>query len=280
VTDIGTTPASRRIEWSGERMASLVRTIEGEIIPRLMLAHRFAPERSLFPETQGRSPGVEDVAELSRLVLAHEADVAASFVAAMRAQGMPLETIFLELLTPTARRLGELWEADLCDFTQVTVGLWRLQQVLRELGPAFEHEGQALGERREHGRRVLLVAAGSEQHVLGLAMVEEFLRRAGWEVCQWPCAPSDELDDLVRGEWFDLIGFSLSCESRLDVLKAAIGSLRRASCNPTVRVMVGGRVFAEHPELAAAVGADATAADARAATVQAQTLLEAVSKRC
>ena len=53
---------------------------------------------------------------------------------------MPLELLFLRLLAPAARRLGELWEGDLCTFTDVTIGLSHLQQVLRELSPVFEEE--------------------------------------------------------------------------------------------------------------------------------------------
>ena len=43
--------------------------------------------------------------------------------------------------------------------------------------------------------------------------------------------------------------------------------------------MVGGRVFAEKPELAGLVGADATATDGRQAALQAETLLALLATR-
>jgi methanogenic corrinoid protein MtbC1 len=43
--------------------------------------------------------------------------------------------------------------------------------------------------------------------------------------------------------------------------------------------MVGGKVFLEHPELAALVGADATAYDARQACAQAESLLALLTAR-
>lgn len=47
-----------------------------------------------------------------------------------------------------------------------------------------------------------------------------------------------------------------------------------------ITVMVGGRVFVEHPESVAAVGADATAANARQAVLQAEDLLDMVARLC
>ncbi|NJK90043.1 MAG: cobalamin B12-binding domain-containing protein [Myxococcales bacterium] len=91
--------------------------------------------------------------------------------------------IFLDLLAPVARLLGDLWLIDLCTFTDVTIGLSRLQQLVRELAPAFE-DGHDL---RGFGHRALLAPAPGEQHTFGMHLVEEFLRRAGWDV---GCVPS------------------------------------------------------------------------------------------
>jgi methanogenic corrinoid protein MtbC1 len=63
-------------------------------------------------------------------------------------------------------------------------------------------------------------------------------------------------------------------------LSSLIGALRAASLNPSIGVMVGGQLFAAHPERAGAVGADATAADASQAVVQAEELVALRKKRC
>ena len=70
-----------------------------------------------------------------------------------------------------------------------------------------------------------------------------------------------------------MVGFSLACDSRLDALAAMIHEIRRASRNPALGVLVGGRVFAEQPELAVLVGADATATDGQQAVLKAEALL-------
>jgi hypothetical protein len=55
--------------------------------------------------------------------------------------------------------------------------------------------------------------------------------------------------------------------------------MRRASRNPALGVLVGGRVFVERPELVALVGADATASDARQAALQAESLRRLMAGR-
>ena len=259
---------------SNERMASLARTIEAEIIPRLMLAHRALPQAEAPAEPQ-ESGGMPEVAEFTGLILAHEIAEASAFIEGLRGRGVALDTIYLELLAPTARRLGEMWESDLSDFTEVTVGMWRLQQVLRELSGAFRGECDPW----VRGRRALLVPMPGEQHTLGLFMVGEFFQRAGWDVWSEPPASRGALLEIVRAEWFDLVGLSAGCEARLDVLSSAIVAIRRASRNRAIGILVGGPVFVQHPEYVAHVGADAMAADARAAVTAAENVVALHERR-
>jgi MerR family transcriptional regulator, light-induced transcriptional regulator len=257
------------------RLARLARTIEAEVVPRLVLARRAMPSDASRRARDGWAPGAEDIAEFAGLVLAREGVAASSYVEAARAQGASVETLYLDLLAPAARRLRELWTADLCDFAEVTVGLCRLHQVLRELSPAFQNEPG----RQADGRRALLVPMPGEQHSFGLSMVAEFFRRAGWDVWSEPPTSRGELVRVVRDQWFAVIGFSVSCETRLEALASGIHAVRRVSKNPAIGVMVGGPVFVEHPELAALVGADATATDGRHATYQAEGLLALLARR-
>jgi methanogenic corrinoid protein MtbC1 len=260
-------------EGSEQRFERLVRTIDAEIIPRLVLARRAAPLAQVADDgtvaVAPVVPTIEEVHAFARLVIANDVGAASAEVARMRARGVSLESIFLDLLSPAARRLGEMWLDDTCDFTEVTIGLWRLHQVVRELSPAFGNEVDYEG----HGRRALLVAVPGEQHTFGLCMVAEFFRRSGWDVSSGPIATTDELLALLRSDWFAVVGLSVSCETRLEGLAATIHAMRRASRNGSIGIMVGGQIFVEHPELVALVGADATAVDGRQATLQAESLV-------
>lgn len=255
------------------QLAGLANAIEAQIVPRLVLAHR-APAPVPADAASWRA-SAEQIADFAQVVLDKDADRAFSHIEILRSQGVPLEALFLELLAPTARYLGELWSEDICDFTAVTVGLWRLQQIVRTLSPTFEREGIE----RDQGRRALLLPVPGEQHSFGLGMVIEFFRRAGWDV--WAGTPSglDELVQIVRTEWFAVVGLSIGCEAHLPGLAATIHTLRRISRNRSVGIMVGGAVFLEHPEFVALVGADASALDGKHAVSQAESLLGLMARR-
>ena len=251
------------------RVALLARTLETQVIPRLVLARREATAPPYLDSASHPTPQADDISALCGLAMRADLSGSLDYVAALRARGMPLEIIYLELLAPVARRLGQLWEEDRCDFTAVTIGLCCLQQVVLENSPSF----QPRSARGDVERRVLLAPVPGEQHSFGILMVGEFFRRQGWEVASGSGASVRELAALVRRQWFAAVGFSLACEERLDALARTIREVRRASRNPQIGVLVGGRLFVERPELAALVGADATAADGQQAALKAETLL-------
>jgi MerR family transcriptional regulator, light-induced transcriptional regulator len=253
-----------------KRSSTLASTIESEVIPRLMLSHSLGSAKQLMRGTGQMKPTAHDITELARLVLEHDSKVARSFIETLTDRGVSVESIFTDLLAPSARMLGDLWREDLCDFTDVTVGLSRLQHLLHEFSPAFEEE---LGEEFS-GRRILLVPCPGEQHTFGIMIVEEFFRRAGWECCTSMPTSIASLVKLVRRERFDVVGVSASAEATLAALPEIIGKIRNASLNPGTVVLVGGPAFLEHPEHAARVGADGTAEDGRQAVLQLRSLFD------
>ena len=263
-------PGFRPDETSNDlRMSRLARTIEEEIIPRLMLAHRAFAEPMKCPQGAEANITADDVRQFAKLVLSHDEDVAFSTIHLLRARDVPVEKIYLDLLAPTARYLGELWTEDLCNFTDVTVGLSRLQRVLRELSPA-------LGRGVEHapgGRRILLLPSPGEQHTFGLVMVAEFFRTAGWDVVGGAWAEGADAAEMVAAEWFDVVGFSLGAEVRLAALATTIEAVRHATCNRDIAVLVGGPLFGVHPEFVKRVGADGMTIDGREAPLLAESLI-------
>lgn len=250
-------------------MVLLAKAIEHEIIPRLMLAHRNASD-CLEPAVLATQRVTHaDVQAFAKLVLSPDEHLAQACVEAMRQRGIPVETIYLDLLGPVARYLGDLWEQDLCDFTDVTAGLGRLQQVLRELSPAF---GVA-NDHPTNGLRALLLPSPGEQHTFGLVMVAEFFRRAGWDVAGGPWEAGADPVVMVRREWFDVIGFSLAGHLHLDELAQTIRNVRASAVNPRLRVLVGGPVFNSHPEYADALQADLITTDGSKAPELAEMLV-------
>jgi MerR family transcriptional regulator, light-induced transcriptional regulator len=253
----------RRQHAPEDRVMQLTRTIEAEIIPRLLLSSkgvRAFPDAAAITMRQSLF-GQDQIEELSGLIVKHDTAAALAYIENLRARGAELEGIFLYLLAPAARYLGDLWTADLRNFADVTIGLSRLQQVLRALSPAFENELDT----EAVGHRALLVPARGEQHTFGLFMLEEFFRRAGWDVWGGASAELDEISSIISREYINVVGFSLSCSDGLDDLAADIKTVRRSSQNPSMGILVGGPAFIEHPERVGYVGADGTAADGQEA---------------
>jgi methanogenic corrinoid protein MtbC1 len=253
-----------------ERLLRLAHAIEHDIIPRLMLVHRVADPCPSVPVAEGGRIGRAEVERFARLVVADDEDLPLACVEELRGRGISVEAIYLDLLAPTARYLGELWTEDLCDFTDVTVGLGRLQRVLRELSPALAREG----EMPEQGRRVLLLPSPGEQHTFGLVMVAEFFRRAGWQVAGGPWETAYDAPDLVAAERYDVVGFSLGSEVHLDALRDCVAAVRRTSRNRSVAIMLGGPIAQAHPEFAERIGADAVSRGGREAPAQAAQLID------
>ena len=177
--------------------------------------------------------------------------------------GVPAETLMLELLAPAARLMGEKWSGDEANFLDVTLGLSRIQQVLRQFHfPVLD----SLADRGA----ALLVPVPGEQHVLGLRMVEEFLMRDGWRVRCSPVASMEQLRQLVAADPYDFVGFSISGERLLPALRSAIREVRAASRNRSVRIMVGGVAFAGQGRSVPHIDADAMVGDAHEAVAQAK----------
>ena len=204
--------------------------------------------------------------QLAGLLMTQDAPVALAYVEAIRGQGISLGSIYLDLLAPTARRLGELWHEDRCSFFEVTLGLCALHQLLRSLAPGTVRGGRDTALER----RVLLCPAPGEQHTFGLVMVGEFFRRSGWDVRFENPETVADLSRLVRGDYFAVVGITVGCTTPLKGVAPAILAARRASCNRSLGVLVGGSIINARPELVSLMGADATAGDGRRAVLQAE----------
>jgi methylmalonyl-CoA mutase cobalamin-binding subunit len=263
----GVPAASRRLD-------QLMKTIEGEIIPRLVLAHRGQAAR-VGDAGAALSLTPEQLARFTELLLDNDLEAPRRFVDGLQEDGVALDSIYLELFSPAARRLGEMWSADLCDFTAVTLGLWRLQRLLYDFAPSFQLDADLPSE----GRRILLAPMPGDQHTFGLFMVAEFFRRAGWDVVDGPVVSAADITRAVSRSWFEVLGLSLSCERGLDSMAALIRDVRRASRNQGIGIIVGGSLFIEHPDAVLRVDADLAAVDARQAVAAAEDLLVAKPQR-
>ncbi len=258
--DLKDKPSSTRYETPQRKdrsSADLAQMVESEIIPRLMLAHRAATLKTAEAPEPEVSLGGDTTETFARMVITKEPDSLIAFVGTLLQAGHSMEAVYVDLLAPAARRLGDYWDEDSISFTDVTIGLGRLQQVVRALGWRTPGHGEAGGL----SHSALFVPGPSEQHTFGLFLIEDSFRRAGWRTWIETAATTEEMVDTVRCHWFDVFGMSASGDGQVDRITSDIESVRRASRNKDLLVLVGGRLFIERPELVSAVGANATAND-------------------
>lgn len=244
------------------RYAKLRNIVAEHVLPHLVALHD--PAADAPAAVRNRSA---EIAHLATMLLGPDNDDAQNYILKLKDEGVSLDDLHAELLEPAARRLGELWEDDTVDFVDVTLGVSRLQRLVH----LFEGLDQIPGY--DDKRRVLLACAPGEQHSLGSTIVQKFLRAAGWHV--WTCASPriEEPAELAAREWFGVIGFSLSSDTHVDALAAAIARLRQVSLNPKVGIMVGGSAVSRNPAIVARLGADGTAANGPSTVILAKKLL-------
>jgi methanogenic corrinoid protein MtbC1 len=202
----------------------------------------------------GMRPTHEEMLSFCDAVLSPDDAAPMRMIAQLRARGFGLESLLLNLMTPTARRLGDLWTSDALSFTDVTVALSRMQSLVRSLSLGHDHN-PALSS-----PTVMFLPTPGEQHTFGVMMVEELFRRSGYNVAT-PALEQRELLHVVRKSAYDVVGFSLSCDQLMDRLTWAIHMVKSSSRNRGIKVLVGGRVFVEHPDFIRQCGADGSAVD-------------------
>jgi methanogenic corrinoid protein MtbC1 len=257
----GRSEPAHELNGSDHTVAVLAQAIQHEIIPRLMLAHRMPIGCDVPPEVAKVEVSAEEVTAFGQLILTRREDQAFACITRMRAAGAPIEAIYLDLLAPAARYLGELWEEDLCDFTDVTLGLGHLQKMLRDLNKEVEQSKYP----PPNGLSILLVPTPGEQHTFGLSMVAELFRKQGWEVVGGPYDLADSPPEMAGQRNFDVIGYSIATLQNIENLTKSISQVRQRSKNKAVCIMVGGPLVTLNPQSASSVGADLVASDAQQA---------------
>lgn len=247
------------------RAALLARALAQEVIPRLVLAHGGTPGSTEQPVRVAP----DDVERFAHLLLNDEDERVMAFITGLRERGVSLETLFMDLLGPAAAHLGLLWERDLCSFSDVTIGVGRLQVLLRELGTMGEAPARA-----PDTRRLLLLSPPDEQHTFGLHMVGEFFHREGWEVVVG-LAPGDSVAACVARQHFDVVGVTAGGTHEIAAVQAIIGTVRRESRNTRVSIIVGGYLFCAASSADARVDADAVITEGATAPAVAERLVAA-----
>jgi hypothetical protein len=174
--------------------------------------------------------------------------------------GIKLHEIRVPDIRAAARCLGDLWADDDCGEYDVTLGLCRLQTFLREVA------ADSVQQHSEHPLVVLVAPLPGEIHMLGATLDAEALWQAGHDTRVRFPSTEQALERIVATSWFDAVDLSLSPaftrEHRIDRMSHIIDSVRRASKNPALVVIAGGRAFYDRAASSADVHSDGSSTSA------------------
>lgn len=251
----------------GNMIASI---LEGDVIPGLLRNYAVSMPAHAGPGAGGASFESEALL-LSESLLGWRADAPQRIMEDLRGRGGHGARVAEAVLGETARRLGEMWVEDRCSFFQVSLAMSELQTLLRASRP--EAAGIGAVTAGNPGGKVVLATAPGEQHSFGISVLEVAFAEAGWTTTTMIGQPFSSLSNLLGQASFDVVALSCSCSGLLDGLKSAIGTLRRASLNQHVKVLVGGHLESQVEYFAERVGADASAGDIESALAAANSLL-------
>ncbi|MEL6541121.1 MAG: cobalamin-dependent protein [Pseudomonadota bacterium] len=248
--------------------------LEYEIIPRLMLPHLVdSSVNPLFGVKKERFEiDARETQDFMPLPLRMDARDLLQEVDRFLEQGMSVEDVYINLLAPAAHYLGELWKTDECDFVDVTMGLWRLQEVMREI----TRRSPPVSDPIRATRSALFCPIPGDVHSFGAQMIEDVFARAGWHSGVLLKPTRRELINHVSRQPLDLVGLTVSRDSPVSALAGLVKAIRSVSVKPNLVVLVGGHMINQNPACVEAIGADGTGVDARSALEAANRLVPAV----
>jgi hypothetical protein len=227
------------------------------VLPELLSRHADTNRDAAWPIDQ-RARALAD------LLVGTDTTAALELLRTLQGSDGAIRHLYENLVEPAARRLGDLWGADLCNELDVTLGLSQLQRAIRVLNEEVMAPTMPKGLFLP---AVLIVPEPGEVHMLNSVLDSDVLGHAGWDPLMEFPASDEALQDLMAGTWFDALDISLSPSFRRDSwlpkVTKTIALARHASRNPAVVVVVGGRIFTEDKDAGAQVGADGVSTTTR-----------------
>lgn len=159
-----------------------------------------------------------------------------------------------------ARRLGCDWAEDRRSFVDVSIGVARMQAVLRDIGAEWS-SGE--GERPRVGE-VLVILPEGEQHSFGAMVLTGQLRRRGVSV-RLMLGPGDaDLRQLLGRKRYDGVLISVATLEKLEPCRALVARVKDCT-RGRIRVALGGAVLFGDGDAPTKTGADIVTNDVQKA---------------
>ena len=181
--------------------------------------------------------------------------------------GVRMEDIFIHIFERSQREIGRLWQEN-----QISVAREHYATATTELYMA-EIKGPEPARRLR--RSFVGTCAIGESHSLGIRMMSELLDKQGWRVYYTGAnTPIAGIVDLFGQFPIHVLGVSAATAMQLSNVRKLIDALRGNKRSRHVKILVGGKIFNDSPNLWKSVGADGYAPNAIKGVVLANKLVK------
>lgn len=182
--------------------------------------------------------------------------------------GVTVRDLYLDVFQPVQREIGRLWQNNEISVAEEHYCTAATQAMMARFYP------QILATPRV-GRKVVVACVGNELHEIGTRMVADFFEMDGWDsIYLGANTPGSALVELVCRERPDLLALGITMTYHLGTTSDLVQRFRADERCANVKIIAGGYVFQERPELWRSLGADGSAADAAEAVNVANTLID------
>jgi excisionase family DNA binding protein len=200
--------------------------------------------------SRGDAPWSE---RLEARLLASDQSGAWQVIESALASGVEPAGVYTEIIGPALRRIGTRWAAGEISIGEEHMATAVANRLIGRLGPRFSRRGRSRGT-------VIAATPPGERHSLGLEMLSDILRGAGYEVIGLGSdVPLESLAHAVKHtDRLVAVCVSVMSPENEAIITATIAAVRgHASAIP---VLLGGAAVPDM-ETATRLGADAWAAD-------------------
>ncbi len=181
--------------------------------------------------------------------------------------GSDPRNVYTDVLLKVQEEVGRMWHADEIMIGEEHFGTETVRNTMAILAHRYAPD-------TTDGPTVLSAAVQGNAHDMGVRAVADFFEMEGFKsVCIGSDVPPLDLAQAVNAFGADLVSLSVAMPTQLKACERAIATIRELDQARRVKILVGGRVFRETPDLWKQYDADGFAEGPREAIAKARELL-------
>jgi len=198
---------------------------------------------------------------LNQLISMHS-DLAFQHILSLVEQGMSIKDVYLKVLQPTLYKVGELWQQRIITVAMEHYITAAVQHMIGRLYSILFSNSE------RNKKTITAVCAGDELHEIGMRMVADFFELSGWDsIFLGSNIPNEVIINHLIENPTQLFAISATTSSHLIEVRDLIKATKANPKLKDIKIIVGGHVFNETPDLWKSLGADGFAMDAEQAVI-------------